>query len=263
MSARAIDGFCTRLLRAGYPTTLFVTEQCASEHEPLLGELASCGVEVGLLVDPASMPSCRGRYLGHFRRDEQRAVLERAGGGFQDALGRRPLSLRSAMFSANDETYALLLELGFQQCSLSSPGRRVPKHSALWSGAPTDPHYVDATDRLRQGALPLLEVPLTTDATQQRGGIAPELAVENGTLEKWHRPLIEGQLRRMEEQRVAFRALCFASRNVFDYQGKDHPGGTLDALANYLDELGERYDIVPATLAGTHARFREYARPTI
>src|SRR5262249_47512679 len=90
LSARAIDGFCTRLLRRGFSPTVFVAPQAAAAHAPLFEELASCGVDVGLLIGG------EGHYLGNCTRDEQRAMLEAHVRAFQDALGMRPQSARGA-----------------------------------------------------------------------------------------------------------------------------------------------------------------------
>jgi hypothetical protein len=258
-SAVAIDGFCTRLLRGGYPATLFLTPRCAQEHAPLLGEKTASGIELGLYVQPQSIEGRSfGRFLGQYGGDEQREIARAALEQFQEALECRPQSVRTGMFSANDDTYAVLFELGFRQGSLANPGRHIRHHAAQWSAAPRDAHYVDPRDRLRPGDLPFLEIPVTTDANQIRGGLAADLAIENGTLADWHRPLIQGQLARMAAEAVPFRALCFYTRNVFPFGNvKDRLGETLDAILGYLAELGEEYEVIPCTLAGAHARFRE------
>ncbi len=261
-SARAIDGFCTRLFNAGYPATLFVTPACAREQAPLLEAVAESGAELGLLILPHSLGGTHyHHYLGQYRRDDQEAIVALALAQFQDALGVRPQSVRSAMFSASDETFAVLYTHGFRQGSLSSPGRRVTKHAAVWTDAPRDPHYVDPGDRRRVGGLPFLEVPATTDASQVRGGVSPDLAIENGTVDAWHRPLIQGQLGRMETETVAFRALCLLTRNTFAFERIDNPqAATLAELTALLASLEETYEIVPTTLAGAHVRFRDAAR---
>jgi hypothetical protein len=257
-SARAIEGFCTRLQLAGYHATLFLTPQCAEEHGPFAEELLDRGVELGLYIHPQSLDAGRFKqYLGQYSREQQRAIVALALERLQAALGIRPQSVRSAMFSASDETFSVLYELGFRQGSVSNPGRRVSKHAAVWTGAEREPHYTDPHNRLRAGALPFLEIPVTTDAQQERGGLAPDLAIENGTVELWHRPLIEVQLQRMEEAGVPFRTLCFYTRNCFDYYGDREPQSvTLDALLNYLAELSDRYEVLPATLAGVHQYYR-------
>jgi hypothetical protein len=259
-SARAIEGFCTRLQLAGYAVTLFLTPECAEHHEPFTQELRARGVELGLYVHPQSLDPRFKQYLGQYGREQQRAVAGLALQQLQATLGMRPQSVRSAMFSASDETFAVLYELGFRQGSVSSPGRRVSKHAAVWTGAETQPHYVDPHSRLRAGDMPFLEIPVTTDAQQERGGLAPDLAIENGTVEEWHRPLIEAQLQRMEDNAMWFRTLCFYTRNRFDYYSdREQPAATLEALLGYLAELRVRYDIVPATVAGAHDYFRLHA----
>ncbi len=256
LGARAMDAFCTCLLDAGYAPTLFLTPEAAGEHDPMCDELAGAGVELALLVHP---PALRGagykRYLGAYPREQQQEIVAEARRRFEDALGRRPQSVRSAMFSASDATFAVLWELGFRQSSLSSPGRQVRRHAAVWTDAAPDVHFVSATNRLVAGSLPLVEVPVTTDATQRRGGVAPDLAIENGTLERWHRPLIAGQLARQASQGVRFRALCFVTSSRVAYHDRSSRfRQTLEALLDHLEELGQEYEIVPVTLAGVAAR---------
>jgi hypothetical protein len=257
-SIRSIDGYCTRLLNAGYAVTLFLTPGCAAVHEPLLEELTERGVEQGLFVQPASLEGSAWRgHLGQFDRATQHAIIKLAMEGYQDVVGSRPLAVRSSMFSASDATFSILVENGFRRGSLSSPGRRVPKQGADWTGAVRDPHYADGASRLRSGDLPFFEIPVTTDANRVRGSLAADLGVENGTVEAWHRPLIEGQLARMEADRVGFKALCFHTRNCFGY---DRSGNafvsTLDQLVAYLDALRQNYEVCPVTTAGAQTFFR-------
>ncbi len=256
-----MDGFATRLSDAGYRATLFVAPVCASAQAPLLEDLAAGGVEVGLLIHPPTLPDGRYRLLlGQYQREEQRAIVEASVEGYQDALGRRPLSARSAMYSANDDTFAVVYEHGFWQGSFSSPGRRIAKHGSVWTDAVPDAHYVDPASRLRRGELPFLEVPVTTDSSQERGGVAPELALESGTFEAWHKPLIEGQLQRIEEASVPFRVLCFTTRNSLDYRWDERFSGLLDALTSYLDSLEARYEVRSVTLSGAHESYRQLTR---
>ena len=257
-SIRSIDGFCTGLVNAGYAVTLFLSPPCAAAHAPFVEELGGRDVELGLYVHPPSLEggSYRG-HLGQYDEATQRAIIKRAMEGYQDVVGTRPLSVRSSMFSANDATFGVLSEQGFRQGSVSSPGRRVPRHGADWSGAERDAHYVDSSSRLRRGDLPFLEIPVTTDATRVRGGIPAELGLENGTLEEWHRPLIEGQLERMDREQAPFKALCFFTRNCFAYNTPgDSLASALEAIIGYVDSLRDRYDVRPVTASRAHASFR-------
>jgi hypothetical protein len=263
-SARAIDGFCRLVHDAGYPVTLFLTPKSAEMHTPLIDELASIDMEMGLYVQPQSLAGGRYKhYLGQYDTATQREIVSLAAQQFRDAVGMRPQSIRSAMFSASDETFGMLYSLGFRQGSLSSPGRRVSKHSAVWVGAARDPHYVRRDSKLEQGDVPFLEVPVTTDADQERGGLAPDLMVEHGTFESWQRPLIEGQVRRLETTDVPFKSLCIVTRNCFAYHNRrDKARLTLDALLDYLETLEEAreghaaYELAPTTLANAHRLYR-------
>jgi hypothetical protein len=251
LSARAIDGFCTTLLDAGIPPTLFVAPEAGEQHGPMLEDLAVSGADVGLLVHPPLLRGAGLRHLlGAYRREEQEAIAGEARRRLSDALGQRPLSVRSAFYSANDGTFAAMEAVGFRQASLSSPGRRVKKHHADWDGAPLDAHHASADDRLRAGGLTLLEVPVTTDATQRRDGVAPDLAIENGTLDRWHAPLIDTQLQRQDDAGTPFRTLCFVTTTRHAYHDRaGRPRATLDALVEHLATLEERYTVLPATLS--------------
>ena len=257
-SIRSIDGFSTRLINAGFPVTLFLAPRCLEEHGPFVEELAERGVELGLYFQPRTLYG-RGynRCLGHYARDAQRDIVTLSMGAFQDVVGERPLSCRSDWFSANDDTFSVVSELGFRQGSVSNPGRTVAQHAARWSGAESDAHYADRSSRLQAGDLPFLELPVTADSTQSTGGLSPDLAIENGTFEDWHRPLIEGQLERMDREGEPFRALCLYTRNCFAYGvAADRYAQTVDALIAYFGSLDDRYDVVPLTLAGAHSRYR-------
>jgi hypothetical protein len=287
LSARSISGLCGMLLDAGFPPTLFLAPDCAEEQAPMLEELAARGVELGLFVSPPSLSEGRlkGR-LGTYGADQQRALVELAARRVEDAVSLQPRSVRSAGYSASNETFRVLYELGFRQGSLSSPGQSLPKEGAVWVGAPLDAHHVDAGDRLRAGALPFLELPVTSDPEQvSRSGYPIDLRIENGPFEQWHRPIIERQLARMQAEGVPFRALCVATGNSMPYgrpaesymianaapltskgrrplRGGPAPTpytATLEDLLDYFEQLEQQYEIVPVTLAGAHERYRRVA----
>lgn len=260
LSARAIEGFCDRLSNASYPVTLFVSAGCAQEHSPLMEELIGRDIELGLHVHPPSLdPERYTRHLGEYRVDEQRAIVEEAIDRFYNAVGIRPRSFRSGDFSANDATFQVLYQLGFRQGSLSIPGRDLPRDAACWTGADLDTHYVDPSDRLRAGDLPFLELPVTSDPNNfYRQGHPSDLCIENSTVDDWHRPLIEQHLARLATANVAFKTLClYTHSGLAYYQDDDKHSVTVEGLIDYFDELAERYELIPTTLAGAHERFRQ------
>ena len=259
-SGRAIEGSCDRLSDMGYPATLFVSAACAEEHGPLLEELAERNIELGLYVHPPTLERSRyPRHLGNYAATEQRAIIASAAERFYDAIGIRPRSFRSGAFSASDATFQVLYELGFRQGSLSIPGRELPRDAVSWSGAETAPHYVNPADRLRAGALPFLELPVTSDPDRwYRRGFSYELCIENSSVEDWHRPLIERSLDRLEADHAPFRTLCLFTNNGRAYHRPDDQHSiTIEKLLAYFDTLAGRYDLVPTTLAGAHQHFRQ------
>ena len=259
LGGRSIEGFCSRLLTAGYAVTLFVSAGCAEEYAPLLEELAERGVELALHVHPPSLTDGRyNRNLGEYTPEDQRELVELGLDRVEEAVGRQPRSFRPGKFSASDATFRVLYELGFRQGSVSSPGHNVPRDAAVWTGAEEDAHYVDPSNRLLHGTLPFLEIPITTNPTQVgRGGFADDLCLESPSCEEAHDAIIQRQLQRMADNDVAFRTLCLFTRNVFAYHlADDRQSTTLEILIDYFDALREHYDVVPTTLAGAHEHFR-------
>jgi hypothetical protein len=263
LAARSSEGFCARLSWAGYAATLFVSPPCAEETAPLLEDLATADVELGLYLHPRHLGDNRFKKpLGKYAAEEQQALVEAGIERFRDALGVRPQSFRSALFSASDATYGVLFGLGFRQGSISSPGRDVPRDAARWTGAEPGVHYVDADDRLKAGNLPFLEVPVTTDPTRVgRAGWADDLWLESGEFEKWHRPIVQRQLERMAAENVEFRSLCIFTRNRVPYhEDAIAPSKTLEAFIDFCDELRETYEVIPTTVAGAHERWVSVTR---
>jgi hypothetical protein len=168
------------------------------------------------------------------------------------------------MHSASDDTFGVLSAAGFRQSSLSSPGRKTPKFHADWQDAAQEAHFASAESRLAAGELPLLELPVTTDATQRHGGVAPDLAIENGDVSRWHAPLIAGQLARHEAEQVPFRTLCFTTVSRFPYHDPaSRFRQALDGLLDHLLALDEQVEIVPVSLAAAHMHYRQQGRPVL
>lgn len=253
-SCRSIEGFCSRVLNAGYAATLFLSARAADEHAPLVEELAGRGVELGLYLHPPHLGDHRfSKHLGTYGEQEQHELIAYAVDWYSDALDARPQSFRPGDFSANETTFGVLYALGFRQGSLSNPGRDAPRQGVRWSGAPSNAHYVDPTDRQRAGALPFLEVPVTSDPTTiTLGGLTPALCIESGDFEHWHRPIIARRLAQMEAERADFRTLCIFTHNRFAYDQDDLQYDTLDAMVAFFDSLRHKYEIAPVTVAGAH-----------
>lgn len=264
-SARAIEGFCLRTIRAGYPPTLFAAPACVEEQAPLFEDVIRRGAEVGLFLHPPEIGDGRfARYLGQYSAEDQRSLIEYAAEKLTETLGLRPRSFRSGFFSANNTTFRQLFELGFRQGSLSEPGRRIASRDAVWEGALADPHYINPEDRLRAGTMPFLEIPVTTDPSAEiTRGIPLSLQIDAGTLDALLKPTIERNLERMEREGVAFRAICVTTTTRIDYYSdSEKHTQTLESLLDWLETLTERYDVTPVTAADAHERFRILRRTT-
>ncbi|MBO0702919.1 MAG: hypothetical protein J2P38_08300 [Candidatus Dormibacteraeota bacterium] len=261
-SSRNIDAFSATLLGAGHRPTLFCTLSVVANHTPALEEYATAGAEIGLLVDPSELRPGLRHPLGHYGRDDQREIVRVSVHRFSQLMGSRPRSVRTLEFSASDETFAVLRQEGFLQGSVSEPGRRVRQHRAVWDGAVPDPHLADPDNRLRAGSLEFLEIPITTDAAQSTGGVPPELNLDLGEFEKWHHPLADAQLERMERDHVEFRDLCWLARSGAPYgEGGAPCTRALHGAIEFVEALRDRFQVTSLTVTQAHIEFRRLAAP--
>jgi hypothetical protein len=260
LSERAITGYCHRLLDAGMPPTLFITPECGQYHQALFRDLAAAGVELGMHIHPQSFGDLSyTRYLGEYDAVMQAQLIGAGLAMLTEAFGVRPTSFRPGNFSASDETFPVLVELGFRQGSVSDPGRMSPQFAAVWRGATPDVHWANATDKLQAGSLPFLEVPETTDLTKNHSnGFPYELRLESGPFETWHQPILNQALNRMAAEQTPFRTLCLFTHNYFEYGDSTAPQTqTLDHLIRRLDQLRAEYDLTPATMTTIRAQYEQ------
>jgi len=251
LSERAIRGYSETLLAAGITPTLFVVPECGQQHAELFKALAKRGVELGMHLHPQCFQDHRyDKYLGEYDARAQKEILAPGIEMLEEALGVRPRAFRGGNFSANDATFQVLVDLGFRQGSMSDPGRYLTRFAALWEGACPHAHWANARNKLIPGELPFLEAPLTTDPTKRHKNWMPyELRIEHGTFEKWHLPIINNALEVMERDKVDFRVLSIFTHNYFDYSNPDHKRSkVVRGYIRHLEELRDRYEVVPTTL---------------
>jgi hypothetical protein len=165
-SQRYIRAYADLAYEAGFPVSFFIHPEAALRHRDLFEELRvtrqAC-IE-GLHLHPWKFTDRHYQYhLGGMTADEQRQIISEAIALWQQAFGRRPIYFRPGTFSANDATFGVLVELGFQGGSVSAPGRVMPDLNAVWVGAPRDPHRPHHAMRLLQGSLPFANLPLSHD----------------------------------------------------------------------------------------------------
>jgi hypothetical protein len=265
LSERAITGFCRRLLDADMPPTLFITPECGQYHQTLFRDLATAGVELGMHLHPQSFGDLsHTKYLGEYDAARQKELIGLGLAMLTEAFGTRPTSFRPGNFSANNDTFGILTELGFRQGSVSDPGRNSPQFAAVWVGAAPDVHWANRADKLKPGNLPFLEVPETTDLTKNHAnGFPYELRIESGPFDSWQRPILDQALARMEREAVPLPTLCLFTHNYFEYGKDDTPQRqTLDQLIRHFDVLRDNYELTPATLTTIRTQYeRQFPLP--
>lgn len=166
-SARFIRAYADKAAQYQFPVSFFIHPETAVAHPEVFWELEQNGATLGLHIHPYKIRDTRfTAHFGALSANQQRTLLAEASAVWHGAIGRRPLYFRPGTFSANDNTFQVLAELGFRGGSLSCPGRLYPDLYAVWQGAPLDPHRANATFRLMEGYLDFINVPLTVDTSR-------------------------------------------------------------------------------------------------
>ena len=138
---RSIRGYFETAADYGYPVTFFAHPEVAVAQSGLLLELQREGACLGMHLHPYKLRGNRyHRDLGAYRADQQLELISEATQAWSDAIGQYPGFFRGGVFSANDDTFAVLVELGFLGGSVSCPGRVLPSAFSVWSGAELYPH---------------------------------------------------------------------------------------------------------------------------
>ncbi|HUT74716.1 MAG TPA: polysaccharide deacetylase family protein [Armatimonadota bacterium] len=263
VSERAIVGFADVLERRGFRATFFAIPQTAARHARLFLALEARGFELGLHLH--TLDQGWRDHLGGLAPEEQHRALSQASAAWAEALGREPQAFRAGNFSANDQTFPLLSELGFTHASTSSPERTLVGVRAVWAGALPYPHWTHAGNRLLEGDLPLLEVPITTHPTARHEtapGVPWELRVEGGQWE--HNPQIiaahlDWQISSTSDgnrpEAEALLACVAFTHNTREYSDpQDEMTKRLVRVMNALEQEGERRQIPleKTTIGGIH-----------
>lgn len=240
-SERSIRAYVTTVKAHGYPVTLFLHPEVAANQPRLVLELQEQGACLGLHLHPYKLGGGRYRYdLGAYSASEQRAMISKAVQVWERALGQRPRYFRGGYFSANDNTFGVLLELGFRGGSLSCPGRVLPQHFSVWAGTEHYPHRAHCSFRQQKGSSHFVEVPVAVDLNRpMRVGAAGEQGYEWPYIPARHyehQQAIKGILARFRSDSPRYGTLVMDTHNDQDYADPDHPARLnlqliLDAIA--------------------------------
>jgi hypothetical protein len=138
----------------------------------------------------------------------------------------------------------------------------MPGLRSNWVNAPLSIHSTHRANRLLEGDMTLVEVPVTTDPDSMlwSGGHPQDLRVELFDA-KNHRYMIDKVLTREQARKPgSVRTMVVLTHNIFDYSDLgDFRRQTLQQMIRDLAELAERKEIslIPSTIgaaAGAHRR---------
>ena len=236
---RAVRGYAKIAAEHGFPVTYFIHPETAVGQPHVFQELASDGACLGLHMHPWKFSKWRyggKRYMAHFgglSADDQRTLLAESIALFHSAFGRHPLYFRPGTYSANDNTYAVLADLGFRGGSISSPARVFPSVNVNWAGAEPDPHRAHRYFRQLKGDLDFAEMPNTGDMSEpivrsDRLGKGKKMYPDLRPDFDWGIPHVDIAGRMLEQLATRNPAVwCFnlGSHNHFDYLDPKEPAG--------------------------------------
>lgn len=258
LGSRAVRGFAEIISRAGLQATFYVLPGDAAAYREVLRDLDNELFEIGLHFHPQA--EGYEDYCGAYSAEQQRQMYSDAIEKFADNLGWAPKTFRTGSCSANDSTFPVSAELGFESCSHSMPGRNMTNLRANWAGAPTYVHYAHPANRLLEGGLTLVEVPVTTDPDSMlwSGRHPQDLRVELFDA-KNQRYMIDKMLGREKLQTYTVRAILPVTHNIFPYDDpSDFRRATMLQMIDDFKVLADRHDVnlVPATIGRVAAAYR-------
>ena len=226
-SARSIRGYAETGATYGYPVTLLAHPEVAVENADLLLDLRNRGACLGLHVHPYKLRHRKYRHdLGAYSARDQSRIIKGAMQEWESALGRPPRYFRAGYFSANDQTFGVLSDLGFAGGSLSNPGRVLPAHHSVWAGAEPYPHRAHRECRLNAGDSDFINVPVSVDFGRPvRRGHAGEQGYEWSYVPHPydHVAVIQNVLERFVVDEPRFPVIVTDSHNDQEYRDPDHP----------------------------------------
>lgn len=250
LGLRAIRGFTDLISNANLQATLFVLPGDAVAYPGLLGELAEQGFQVGLHCHPQE--EGHDDFCGAYAADAQRKIYDDAIKKFADAVGFAPKTFRTGSFSANDATFPVTAELGFTSCSHSCPGRNMTQLRSNWANSPQNVHFANPANRLLEGGLDLVEVPVATDPDSMlwSGQHPQDLRVELFDA-KNQRFMIDKMLAREKARPQPVKAIVALTHNIFEYDNRaDFRRQTIEQMITDFNELADKHDLhlIPATI---------------
>jgi hypothetical protein len=176
-------------------------------------------------------------------------------------MGRRPSSFCPGYLSANDFTFGILEELGFTHGAVSCPTRNLPQCACVWGPSSLEPRYPHRYNRVLNGDVNFVDLPLTVDPDSRMwgGGHPLDLRVELVDA-KNHWYTIDKAVRRQLAQKTPVKQLHAITHNVFDYSDpKNFRRETYVGMVNAARQVAARENLTfqAATLADIAASYRK------
>ena len=255
MGRRAVLGLAELLDREGFRGTFLPTPDTAARQATLFAEVAGCGSEVGLQFHCRSFWDLRySRVLGHYDREQQRAILSQAKDVWEQALSRPLLTFRSGFLSASDDTFPILASLGVKQTSCSKAGRYRPEVGACWLGALPYAHRASATCRLESGALDLVEVPVSSHPAERfstRASFDPrDPRPDSDFAPDAYREIVDAAVHEMALIAPPVATFVILTHNTLDYGSPAEPrrAHLVAMLRRLRGKESQGWQVTPATL---------------
>ncbi len=258
LGMRSLRGYADLLGEADLKATLFVLPSDAEAYPGLLRELAAEGFEIGLHYHPQEEGYAD--YCGAYSFEEQVAMYAKAVQRFADSVGSAPAAFRTGSCSANDMTFPATYEVGFRCCSHSMPERKMTALRANWSGAAAGVHFAHPSNRLLEGDLDLVEVPLTCDGDSMLwSGLHPQdLRVELFDAKNQFF-MIDKMIGREKALAAKAAAIVTLTHNIFEYgRADDFRRATMQQMIADFRILAEKHEVrlLPATIGEIAAAYR-------
>jgi peptidoglycan/xylan/chitin deacetylase (PgdA/CDA1 family) len=259
LGERAIRGLGDVFAQTGTKGTFFVIPGDIEVHAAIYKELEKQGHEVGLHVHAADQGY--GEFLGDQSAEAQRTILAEAMDRFAQAMGRKPQSFCPGYLSANDFTFGILEELGFTHGTVSCPTRNLPQCACVWGNSPLDPRYPHRYNRVLNGDVNFVDLPLTVDPESRMwgGGHPLDLRVELVDA-KNHWYTIDKSVRRQLSQNTPIKQLHAVTHNVFEFSdAANFRRETYVGIVKAARDIAarEKLEFRAATLAEVAAAYRK------
>ena len=258
LGERALRGLSEVMAETGTKGTFLVLPGDIEVHASLYRELRAHGHEIGLHIHGSEQGA--GEYLGDQSVAVQRRLLLEGRDRFAQAMGERPFSFCPGYFSANDATFGLLEELGFTHGAVSCPTRNLPQLAAVWGPSSLDPRYPHRFNRILDGDVDFVDLPVTVDPDSRLwgGGQPLDLRVEQVDA-KNHFYTLDKSIRRQVAQSTPLKQVHALTHGIFEFgDRKNFRRETYVGLVAAARTIAEREKLAfrAATLADVATAYR-------